>query len=770
MSQKSLHDFFKVKGPSPRIQKSKSPKSPVIRVRKLTTMLAQKSPESPKRRNSPNIKLPRFSLDIRPTQAHNNTNLENVAVLNINSAIDKNNPSEISLNEIYDSPAEFKIESLNNFINYNGCINSLRDISAETLFKAIFVDVFLNPINCEFFNQNELRLIMSILMLSTKSKVIITRLLKRTKPWYRARDINESSKQSNTLDDFPLDEIILHSNENGVFKMIDCDDDIVSVLQLLNLRELQDVCKRLKRPHVLVKEKLIDQLLGIAKMNRSFFPGATSPRQQLLSIVSQLCGPAIQLSDMTLNIVKRILTLLYPVRTRFEELKDVFWMITEVDMGKRIYPDSVIAYYPVFRNRQHVIDYTEAKSALVDITVAMKLKNWETVKRLSTMAYNKLMSAGNTDKSFAINPRDSNLPSHVRRFTASFIWSKVLMLSIDSPKKDPNYANFVGQFLKDLINYDGVICASAGRCYSELSAVEMKYNKNFDESARLIEKALSEKHLSIVIEAELIERAGKLASKTTGISENWKSLMATLNITRKKKFECTPIENYIEAKKMQAESGTIAKSIWLIDAEENMNSYAQVEILAQSHYMKNGFTKGLHCEGNLPVTLCTCAFWNEIYSVSVPGAFICRYQHAPLDLWSSMFIENRQKQIQKRIVALNHLDIEDFCEEMYECYVSHKEHSSLMTPNLFHDDKDIKEIIRCLGMKKVIGLCLVLLNDFYHLSAGFPDLIVWNADTLECKVVEVKGPGDSLSIKQKLWINRLMELGINTEVCYVKAK
>lgn len=41
MSQKSLHDFFKVRGPSPRVQKIKSPKSPVIRVRKLTTMLAQ---------------------------------------------------------------------------------------------------------------------------------------------------------------------------------------------------------------------------------------------------------------------------------------------------------------------------------------------------------------------------------------------------------------------------------------------------------------------------------------------------------------------------------------------------------------------------------------------------------------------------------------------------------------------------------------------------------------------------------------------------------
>lgn len=34
------------------------------------------------------------------------------------------------------------------------------------------------------------------------------------------------------------------------------------------------------------------------------------------------------------------------------------------------------------------------------------------------------------------------------------------------------------------------------------------------------------------------------------------------------------------------------------------------------------------------------------------------------------------------------------------------------------------------------------------------------------KIVEVKGPGDSLSTKQKLWLDYLSRLGLNTEVCY----
>lgn len=34
------------------------------------------------------------------------------------------------------------------------------------------------------------------------------------------------------------------------------------------------------------------------------------------------------------------------------------------------------------------------------------------------------------------------------------------------------------------------------------------------------------------------------------------------------------------------------------------------------------------------------------------------------------------------------------------------------------------------------------------------------------KIVEVKGPGDTLSIKQRLWLDYLNRLGLNTEVCY----
>jgi hypothetical protein len=36
--------------------------------------------------------------------------------------------------------------------------------------------------------------------------------------------------------------------------------------------------------------------------------------------------------------------------------------------------------------------------------------------------------------------------------------------------------------------------------------------------------------------------------------------------------------------------------------------------------------------------------------------------------------------------------------------------------------------------------------------------------------VEVKGENDTLSIKQKLWLNYLMDIGASIEICYVEPK
>lgn len=58
--------------------------------------------------------------------------------------------------------------------------------------------------------------------------------------------------------------------------------------------------------------------------------------------------------------------------------------------------------------------------------------------------------------------------------------------------------------------------------------------------------------------------------------------------------------------------------------------------------------------------------------------------------------------------------------------------------------------------------------NFRFTRSGFPDLLVWNKESKRIKAVEVKGPSDSLSSKQTLWIHYMNECGLSAETCYVK--
>lgn len=64
----------------------------------------------------------------------------------------------------------------------------------------------------------------------------------------------------------------------------------------------------------------------------------------------------------------------------------------------------------------------------------------------------------------------------------------------------------------------------------------------------------------------------------------------------------------------------------------------------------------------------------------------------------------------------------------------------------------------------------VMTDYFTHLtdrSGGAPDLILWNFSEKECMFSEVKGPGDTLSASQRVWIDLMLKVGVKVEVCKV---
>ncbi|KAJ8454885.1 hypothetical protein ONZ45_g19130 [Pleurotus djamor] len=83
------------------------------------------------------------------------------------------------------------------------------------------------------------------------------------------------------------------------------------------------------------------------------------------------------------------------------------------------------------------------------------------------------------------------------------------------------------------------------------------------------------------------------------------------------------------------------------------------------------------------------------------------------------------------------------------------------------DAATLVEIAECLGGEALAKICTLFCEDYNGRSSGVPDLILWNPETKACKFVEVKGPGDTERENQKLWMDSLINAGVDVEVCRV---
>ena len=90
---------------------------------------------------------------------------------------------------------------------------------------------------------------------------------------------------------------------------------------------------------------------------------------------------------------------------------------------------------------------------------------------------------------------------------------------------------------------------------------------------------------------------------------------------------------------------------------------------------------------------------------------------------------------------------------------------------------EIKGLCGALGPAACAGICGVYAQSYDTWAGGLPDLLVWRRPEAEeggggewvARFVEVKGPGDSLSNRQRAWIDKLLAWKVAVTVCHVVA-
>lgn len=147
--------------------------------------------------------------------------------------------------------------------------------------------------------------------------------------------------------------------------------------------------------------------------------------------------------------------------------------------------------------------------------------------------------------------------------------------------------------------------------------------------------------------------------------------------------------------------------------------------------------------------------------------YVSEFQSGPLDLGYQEFYLNRKQAIDNFITLLSRMST----DEIIACASSNYErHHGKVNP-LFSWEVLTKEeaetLLSCIPTVVLVGIFRQLLTDFRFYRSGFPDIIMWNEKTRRWKVIEVKGPGDTLSTKQRYWMHLLLSLGVECVTCRV---
>ncbi|KAF3426184.1 hypothetical protein E2986_03283 [Frieseomelitta varia] len=642
-------------------------------------------------------------------------------------------------------------------------IDICNDLDAKVLFTTIF-SVLSNPINCTYFVEYEFDFIFSIITLPKEAQMLLARMIKRKRKWFRKSKINYPQIAAELKDTFE----VLVSRSICSFDIK--EENLYTILELLQVNEIQQLCKRMNIGFKGNKESNIQKLLVLSN-NKPLFPGIKSPKNSLYNLILDTLDFCVRITDKTWNIIDLIITLLMPNQDPKNSLADTFHILYDVYLGKRIYPKNLNEnYFPVFSSGFHLRSYVADKSSLFTMLQNIEKKNWEEVRKYGNLAMNKLPNLLNHE---LFRLKNSVLPKHVRRFMSGYIWLKILSKSIDAFKKDKNEKDNkkrVVEILSFLLEQNCHMHVYKGEWFTELALIEMHHHKNIEASASTIIKALKTENLTQVDKVNLMERASKIVKKKNGIKITTKHSINEIldsHAHYMPKYEAASIIVHAIAMPSNAAG---SKSSWCIESNAKSQSYGSVEAVALYHYQKQGFPNGLHCEGALPNILFYTLFWEELYDMHVPGAFSTPYEEAPNDLFTTEFYKNRKERIDMKLQIFDNLNSESLSSLVEEKFALLRQYQSIMLSNIIEDNSQLKQIVHCLGTQGVIGICKRLIDNFKLWRAGFPDLIVWNYNTKEHKIIEVKGPRDVLSIKQRLWLEYLHQLELNTEVCLVQDK
>ncbi|ELR15418.1 VRRNUC domain containing protein, partial [Acanthamoeba castellanii str. Neff] len=190
-------------------------------------------------------------------------------------------------------------------------------------------------------------------------------------------------------------------------------------------------------------------------------------------------------------------------------------------------------------------------------------------------------------------------------------------------------------------------------------------------------------------------------------------------------------------------------------------SRCTVEELALQYYAQEGRGwAGMHSENGIFKTLFGLLMWDVLFA-DVPGVFLTPFQVAPMDLATDAFATSRRSLIEQRLQEIRSQSMPKLLAEAWIHYGT-----QCLGVDWRYSLQHLQVVASCIGGNALANIFQLLAEDYKGWGHGLPDLLLWNEDGT-AKLVEVKGPRDQLSAYQQVWLDQLLAVGVDCEVCFV---
>ncbi|CAG9815462.1 unnamed protein product [Phaedon cochleariae] len=551
-----------------------------------------------------------------------------------------------------------------------------------------------------------------------------------------------------------------------------CEQDLLTLLNDLSKVQLKSICDKFKMLKTLTskstmrKEDIIQSLLKYCNTQSTLLK--KTAKDLLMEEVERQMEYCVKLNDSFRETFYNAYILGTFTNPAFDDIRDFFNNMLNF---RTVFPEYKVEDHMVFSSKDEFKSYVEARKLRECIEDNMQSKNHLELLQQSKKAFQALKELINTNVNKNQDQERYKAVPHLRKFTAQEVY--ISCLSMVTESLTTKYPDEVRQWLEYLIEHFPS-STRLGDWYYQLTWLYMRYlqpNDNEHAAKLIIEVLRSDRdNLSDVQLQQIGRRSEKLkASRKSKIKQLDHDTIAEL-VPETIKLETFPATTVDATAIRSTDKGR--KRNYVVHDTDGNKRYMSVENIALEYYIeKCGYSDGTHCEGSLIKATFTLFFWDIIYNPDkvVPGTFLSKIQNVPLDMYSTHFYGNRKHAIDRRLKEIeSDWPDEELLRFVKRSWELHSHEHGYCEPGLIIKNSEFLDIlVNCIGRKILAKIYERLVKNLRLYSSGLPDLLVWNIDNKKSKFVEVKGENDKLSIKQTLWLNYLISIGANTEVCHV---